>query len=145
MAAILSEDNLEMVRKAIGVEVDARVLPDSTIGLPIYQGAAERWARGLDSTLDTKLAGSDEDIKAAIINAVALKTASLLVMAFPFLTQEQFGHGSGFTRQTINKEQLAESLASRAVEEINSYLNPTGTPASAFLPAFTVARSCRGR
>lgn len=145
MAAILGEPDFELVRKAIGVEIKERALPNSTIALSIYRGAAERWARATDPNLETNLAGDNEDIKAAIVNAVALKTASLLVIAFPFLTQETFGRGSGFTRQAIDKEQLAESLASRASDELQSYLNPGGTSTASFLPAFTVAPGYRGQ
>lgn len=143
MAAILHEEDFEMVRKAIGVEVKARILPSPTIALPIYQGAAERWARETDPNLDENL--TDEKKAQVIKNAVALKTASLLVIAFPFLMQEQFGRGSGFTRQAVDRDQLAESLASRAGDELNSYLNPGGNSTASFLPAFALASGRRGQ
>ncbi|HMV50853.1 MAG TPA: hypothetical protein PLD20_24410 [Blastocatellia bacterium] len=143
---ILAEENFEAVRMAIAVELSEDDLPNAVIALPIYQGVAERWARSVDSTIETRLQNGTEDEKAAALNGVIFKTASLLVSALPFLQREEFGPGEGFTRQKVDKGQLAESLAARAAAELDSYLNPGGnTTTAAFLPAFAVAPGYRGR
>lgn len=144
--AILAEEDLDAVRWAIAVELTADDLPNHVITLPIYQGVAERWAKSVDPTIEDRLANGTQDQKNAALNAVIFKTASLLVSALPFLQREDFGPGEGFTRQKVDKGELAESLAARAAAELDSYLNPGGTTTSAaFLPAFAVAPGYRGR
>lgn len=143
---ILMTPDCESVRKAIGIEVTTAQLPDAVIALAIYEGAASLWAKTVDPDVMAKVAGGTDDQKAHITNAVVLKTASLLVKAFPFLEEESFGLGHNFKRAKVDKEVLSDSLASRAYEEMAAYLNTDTTkPSVAFIPAFTVAPGYRGR
>lgn len=144
---ILAEENFDAVRMAIAIELTEGDLPNAVIMLPIYQGVAERWARGIDPTIETRLQTGTDDQKTAALNAVIFKTASLLVSALPFLQREEFGPGEGFTRQKVDKGELAQSLAARAAAELDSYLNPDGnnSKTAAFLPVFSVAPGYRGR
>lgn len=139
---ILTEENLELVRKAIGVELTEDDLPDNVIALPIYQGRAETWATKIDPQIADRV---DEELQQAQ-NAIAFKTAAFLVTAMPFLTEETFGVREGYRRQEVDTQKLAEALASAAQAELDAYLNPDGGSAStSFLPAFTVASGYRGR
>lgn len=143
---ILTTPDLESVRKAIGIEVTSSQLPDTVISLAIYEGAAALWAKGVDPDVLTTFASGTDDQKAHITNAVVLKTASMLVKAFPFLEEESFGLGHSFKRAKVDKESLSDSLASRAYEEMSAYLDTDDTkPSVAFIPAFAVAPGYRGR
>ena len=143
---ILTNPDLESVRKAIGIEVTTTQLPDATIALAIYEGAAALWAKSVDPDVMTTFANGTTDQKQHITNAVILKTASLLVRAFPFLQEESFGLGHSFKRAAVDKEALSDSLASRAYEEMSAYLNTDTTkPSVAYIPAFAVAPGYRGR
>jgi hypothetical protein len=140
---ILDANDYAMVRAAIGVEVDARALPDDIIALPIYQGAAEIWAHGLDEDW----AARTGDERTALKCGVALKTASLLVTAMPFLIEETFGRTQGFRRQEVDIDKLAAFLNSRASGFLLGYLDPgydVATEVAYAMPAtFTVGHGYR--
>lgn len=138
---VLSEEHYDAIRKAIAVELDADDLPDTTISLSIYLGAAERWAAAADPDIDTRQGAELE----AAQNAVIFKCASLLVPAVPFLEQESFAVGEGFRRQRVDKEELAQTLAVRAQAELDSYLAAGSSTGATYLPVFCTAPGYRGR
>ena len=138
---ILGEEDFDSIRLAISTDLTEDDLPDTTIALPIYLGAAERWAKSVDPSIDTR---TDDKLEAAQ-NAVALKTASLLIVALPILQREEFALGEGYTRQKVDTDQVSKSLAARAQAELDSYLNAGSTTTATYLPAFTVAAGNRGQ
>lgn len=138
---ILSEEHYDAIRKAIAVELDADDLPDTTISLSIYLGAAERWALAADPDIATRQGSQLE----AAQNAVIFKCASLLVPAVPFLEQESFAVGEGFRRQRVDKDDLAQTLAVRAQSELDSYLLTGSSTGATYLPVFCVGPGYRGR
>ncbi len=138
---ILSEEHYDAIRKAIATELDAKDLPDTTISLSIYLGAAERWALATDPDIATR---QGTELEAAQ-NAVIFKCASLLVPAVAFLEQESFAPGESFRRQRVDKDELAQTLAVRAQAELDSYLLAGTASAATYLPTFAVAPGYRGR
>lgn len=138
---ILTPTEFDLVRAAIGVDVNARKLPNKIIAMDIYQGAAERWALLVDATATTR---TGEQLK-ALKSAIALKTASLLIKALPILTREEFRLGEGFQRQTVDVNKRSDDLAAQALETINSYVKPTEEQRTATLPVFfDSAKGSRG-
>lgn len=139
MASILTSAEYAEVRAAIGTDVSARDLPNSIIKLDLYQGVAERWARGIDAAIDTRQGDDLRIIKTAIV----LKTASLILPAFPHLVSEDFGEGESVRRQSVNIEERAAKLAQRAQDAIGQLVTQEAKPLN--LPTmFTVAKGRRG-
>lgn len=127
--AILSVADYPAVRAAIDVSLGENNLPDSTIALPIFHAAAERWVRGRDPNAETYTPGSAnaEAIKQSAIYACA----ALIIGANPNITSETFTDGYRYTRKEIDPSaRQAElwSAAEGAVRDANPDPDPTSEP-----------------
>jgi hypothetical protein len=139
MASILTSAEYVEVRAAIGTDVSPRDLSNAVIKLDLYQGAAERWARSIDATADSRQGDELRTLKTAIV----LKTASLILPAFPHLVSEDFGEGESVRRQPVNIEERATKLAQRAQDTIGQLVAQESKPLN--LPTmFTAAKGRRG-
>lgn len=82
----LTADDLDSVRRAIDVDLDAEILSNEIIQDRVYLGRAAQKILALDPLAETRT-GVQED---AIILATIFQTAAYLVPALPQLITEQF-------------------------------------------------------
>jgi hypothetical protein len=117
-SSILTSADYPQVRAAISVEWDAKMLPDSIIALPAFQGLAERWAKERVLAWATVTDCQLERLKLAI----CLKTAALLIPSLPHTTQENFNGEGSFTKVTVDWVKRAAELHGQAENEISGIL-----------------------
>lgn len=138
---ILDETQYEQVRAAIDTSLTEDDLPDATIALDLYAGAANRWLLRRDSDAATRMG----DDAASVTLAAVLYCAALLVGAIPRLTQENHDGVTSYTRALETPAQIAERLLARAEDALAGVLEPSA-PTTASIPTmFTRASGRRGR
>lgn len=137
--ALLTSADYPAIRAALDVALDSTILPDATIALDIYLGAAEREVAALDPDSGTR---TGDDL-ARVKSAVVYLTAALLAPAIPWIVRESVG-GQSYERVREDWGALASALRQRAHAEIATVLDPTQvTPTR---PAvFALAAGRRGR
>lgn len=135
--AILSSSDYPAIRQALDITFDENYLPDATIALPIYLGAAESEIVRRDPQAASRTGAAGIHIK----NAVILLTASYLAPAIQSMHAETFGTYT-YTHDTTNWQEKAEQLAARSEQELQSAMG--NLPAPARPSFFTVARGGRG-
>ena len=86
LSPFLTDDELDSVRRAIDVDLDADVLPNEIIKDRVYLGRAAQKILSMDPLAESRI-GVQED---AIILAMIFQTAAYLVPALPQLITEQF-------------------------------------------------------
>jgi hypothetical protein len=127
------------IRAALDVSLDSTVLPDATIGLAIFQGAAEADVERQDPQWATRT-GADAT---AIQNAAIYYTAARIAPSIPNITGEAIGDSS-YRREAVDWTARAAWLRSQGDAALASILTPTTVPADR--PTFfAVAAGCRGR
>lgn len=127
------------VRAALDVSLDATTLPDATIGLAIYAGAAAVDVKRRDPAWATRTGDALQRLE----NAQVLFTAALLAPAVPAIEREQMQDYS-YTRSKVDWTARAATLIERANEELAAVVTPTATTPGR--PAFfSVAHGGRGR
>lgn len=113
------------IRAALSTTLTVAALPDATIALPLYQGAAEREAaaRVAGLTLDT-------DQQAQLVEAAIYLCAARLALAVPSITQEGVGRRDyEYRAQPLAPDALAKQLRARASAAISSIKGESGRPA----------------
>lgn len=145
--AILGEEDVagfcDAVRKALDVSIEPSTLPDTTIQLGIYLGAAE--AELLDRVDDAD--DSEHPDRPRVLRALTYLTAELLAPAvFPVTSLSAQTHDLSYSRQVFNPEKKAAELRARAEKEIARLLEPGNTDAGVIMPIFfSTAPGYRGR
>lgn len=119
---ILTAPDFPAVRAAIDLSLDATVVPDATIALPIFQGLAETQVLARDPLAAGRV---DPDLT-HIKNAAIYLTAALLVASLPQIIQEDFAKDYRYVKQPVDREALAALLRARADDEIDAVLDPNG-------------------
>jgi hypothetical protein len=138
MAILATPEDYAAVRASLDVSLTSGDLPDATIALAVFQGAAEAevirrapsWAPG----------GAND---ASVLLAAILWTASLLAERLPVVVSEQEGEYR-YQRQPVDLMALAASLRARAEATLASAFDAGDkTP---YRPSFFgVAHGGRGR
>lgn len=128
------------VRAAINITLDAALLPDATIQLPVFQAAGEDDVRAIDPDADTRGAPLDARIRRAAIFFVA----SRIVLSNPDIVEESFGEQR--TRlATISPAEKAADLREKGLAEVSAVLEAVGVTITARRGThFTLAGGRRG-
>ncbi len=109
------EEDFESVRKALHQQIDAALLPDSTIALDIYQGRAEREIKA--RIPDAEARTGDEAV--LVKNAATFWLASLLAPVVELVLSEALpGGGYRYQRPETNWRERADLLMGAALTEI---------------------------
>lgn len=105
------------IRAALDITLDEAALPDTTIAMDVYLGAAEREVRASVSLPSPPVGENLERVRTAII----LITAANLAPAIPQMQSEQLGDYL-YKKQAVDWKKLAEELRSRANSELTALL-----------------------
>ena len=143
--AILAFADYPAVRAAVDVSLTTANLPDATIALDIYAGAAVRDVtdRYPGAAAVTTPASTQLKITAAAVYfcaaRLAIPLAGVIVSSLSVSTRDQ-----GFSRPPYNGEKRREDLLALAEDELADILEPAEeTPNRPTM--FTVASGTRGR
>lgn len=132
MAYTFDPANYPSVRASIGLDVDATIVPDTTLGLAVYKGEAERYIeRTLTEAQYTNPAWADEAHYAATLYLAALIVPTLRVV------QSERIAGGNLTYASVNLEAIAARLREQAAARLAEIQAATGdgadtTPAPHF-------------
>lgn len=139
MAAEFTSTSYPSIRAVIDTSLTTAELPDGTIQLTVFHGAAEAEVKARVE----EWADLDGDAATRTTRAWIYLTAALLVTAIPHLTAERSADGQSYTRQAVDPAALAASLRARADAEIAAVTDaePTGDRPTAFV----LASGRRGR
>lgn len=138
---ILDSSHYPAIRSLIDTELSPTQLPDATIGLDIYQGAAE--SELLDRVPDAaSKTGSDEvRVKRALVYLTAARLVHSVVRATSMSVSTR---DIAFARPSYDPDEKEAMLRGMAEREIAELLTPTAT-APARPTMFRVGSSTRGR
>lgn len=136
---ILDTAHYEMVRAALGIEVDDYILTDDLIALPIYQGAAETEILRRDPQALSRTGTAAEHI----INAAVYLTAALIAPAMTQMKRESFGDYS--YAATVDWGDREKELRARFEREMAAVLNPDQIATTNRPVIFAAAKAYRGR
>lgn len=122
----VTSEAYEMVRAAIGLEVDNVIVPDSLISSPVHKLEAERFIdRSVSSaTID---GGEYED---RLLYAAALYIAALIVPKLRLVTSERI-EGGNLSFASVDLQTHAEKLERQAQDAISDIQIDSGESASA--------------
>lgn len=139
--AILSSTDYPSIRAALDVDLDSSNLPDSTIALDIYSGAADALVYDRDPDADDRT-GSDADrIKRAAVYFCAALLAPVVVRITSLAVQTR---DVSYSRPVFDPAERAAELRALAEAEIDEVLTPAeeapGRPTM-----FDTAAGTRGR
>jgi hypothetical protein len=137
--ALLDLPDYPAIRAALDVTLDAGLLPDALIGLPINVGAAEAEVLARDPAAATRTGVALQHVK----NAAILLTAANLAPSLPAFTAQAFGSTS-FQHKPVDWVARAAQLRQRADDELASVLQPAAV-APERPTMFAVAAGRRGR
>lgn len=118
--ALLSPTDYPAIRAAIDLSLTATELPDATIALDLYSGAAERWVLARDPDAASRTGTDALRVKEAAV----LACAALLLPAIPAIRRETHGDDS-YERAIVEPAAAAAGLWSRASAAIDAYLEPS--------------------
>lgn len=135
---ILTIADYDAIRKAISLDLDGAMLPDLTIGLPIYAGRAETWVVRRDPLALTRTAPDQVRI---VKNAAIFYAAALIAPSMSSVTTMSDG-GTSVTWKTDWKARANELLA-MADNEIDALVATGEVDLEDRPAAFTVASSGR--
>lgn len=135
---LITATHYPAVRAALDVSLTVLVLPDATIALSIYHGAAEAEILARDPLAATRTGDELQHIQ----NAAVLLTAALLAPALPGYTAEDFSEYS-YQRKTDWATRAAE-LRKRAEAELAAVLEPENPTTASKPTMFTTAPGTRG-
>lgn len=137
--ALLNSGDYPAIRAALDVSLSATDLPDATIALDLYSGAAERWVLARDSNAASRTGTDALRVKEAAVCACA----ALLLPALPIIRRETHGDDT-YERAVVEPEKAAAALWGRASAAIDAYLEPEDTDGQR--PTFfALASGRRGR
>lgn len=139
--AILTSADYPAIRAALDVGLNAQQLPDATIELDTFAGAAE--AELVRRIPDAALL-VDDDLK-RVKRALVWLTAALLAHSVVRITSMSIQtRDLSYSRQTFDPDEKAAELRGRAEAEIAMLLEPNETT-PAMPTMFTLATGGRGR
>jgi hypothetical protein len=115
MPITLGTSEYESARKLVDTSLTADQLPDTTLALDAFGGAAVRW-------VETRTSNADDDAKMAAV----YKLASIVLPAFPRLLSES-NAGYSYSQQQANIEKRVAQLLELAEDSIarSEAENPT--------------------
>ena len=137
--SLLDAADFPAIRAALDVSLKAQTLPDATIALPIYQGAAEAEVLARDPLAESRAGAALQ----RVVNAAIFLTAAYLAPAMPALTAETIGKYS-YERKTDWAARAAD-LRQRADVELAAVLTPDVARSPRPPSLFAVARGRRGQ
>jgi hypothetical protein len=121
---LIDSGDYAMVRAALDVALDETKLPDTTITLDIYLGAAEREAKSRDSSW----ASREDDELAQLKAATAYLTAARMVYAvIPLTAISAQTRDISYSRPAWDAEKKRADLMAMAESEFNELLTPSET------------------
>jgi len=139
--AILSSTDYPSIRAALDVDLDSSNLPDSTIALDIYSGAADQLVYNRDPSADSRTGDDADRIKRAAIYFCAALLAPVVVRITSLAVQTR---DVSYSRPVFDPAERAAELRALAEAEIDEVLTPTeeapGRPTM-----FDTAAGTRGR
>jgi hypothetical protein len=138
--ALLTASEYPAIRAAIDVTLDSELLPDATIGLPLYAGAAEAWVLSRLPTADSLA----EPARTAAVRAAMWRCAALLVPAVPQIVSESTQADHAYTRQGLDIAKRVAQLMALA-EEALAEATPADDVGAPMPTMFTLATGGRGR
>ncbi len=121
--AILDADDYGMIRSAIDVSLTAARLPDATIELPIYLGAAESEVLRRIPDAATRVGEELQHVK----NAIALLVAALLAPTIPRMSSEKMGEYQYQLASASKVGDIVAELRGRADQELRFLELPSAT------------------
>ena len=128
---LITSADYPAIRAAIDTSLDTTSLPDATIALDIYAGAAMRLVLARDPAAATRTG----DALARVTAAAVYYTAARLILALPQITREAYPEQS-YQRQDVNVSERAAYLTSLADAELDAVL---GDAATAGMPTMFAA------
>lgn len=134
---ILDQSRYDEVRKVLDISFDETMIPDSTIELDVYAGAAERELLRLVPDYATLTDTNKAIAKTALIYLVAARLAP----AVPAIVSESTEDHS-YSRQSTNWTQRGAELRAQAHQEIDAVAAQSETEARP--TTFTTAGGGRG-
>lgn len=139
--AILSSSDYPAIRAALDVGLNAQQLPDATIGLDTFVGAAEA---ELLRRVPNAASKTGDDLK-RVKRALVWLTAALLAHSVVRITSMNIQtRDLSYSRQTFDPDEKAAELRGRAEAEIGMVLEPNEST-FAMPTMFTLAAGGRGR
>lgn len=136
--AILTSALYPAVRAAIDLELDSTALPDATIALAIYAGAADQDVLARDPLAETRT-GSD---LIHVQNAAVYSCAARLIIALPQVTSEETPDGHRYQVRAWEPAARAAALRALAAAELDAVV--TADASADRPPFFTRASGTRG-
>lgn len=115
MAELLPMANYPAVRAALDLGLSTHDLPDATIELPIYKGAAERDVKAIDPDAESRTGDELEKAQNAAIYFCAARLAPSVVRLTSLSVQTR---DVSYQKQTFDPEEKAAELIRRAKEEM---------------------------
>lgn len=139
--AILTSSDYPAIRAALDVGLNAQQLPDATIALDTFVGAAEA---ELLRRVPMAAGKTGDDLK-RVKRALVWLTAALLAHSVVRITSMSIQtRDLSYSRQTFDPDEKAAELRGRAEAEIAMLLEPNETT-PAMPTMFTLATGGRGR
>lgn len=136
--SLLTASEYPAIRAAIDVSLDATLLPDSVIALPIYAGAADTDVQSRDPLWASRTGTALQ----RLVNAAIYLAAASLCPAIPQIIQEQTTEHT-YQRRSVDWTALAGELRGRAEAELAAVIE---SDAQIERPTmFTVGIGRRGR
>jgi hypothetical protein len=121
MAFVFDTTRFPDVRAAIGLDIDEAMLPDSTLALPIYKSATERY-------INENLTATQVTAKPELAQyAASLYLASLVVPSLRFVQSERIV-GGNISYVPINVEEKVSQLVGLASGAIADAQGEGGAP-----------------
>lgn len=141
MTALIGSDDYETIRKLLDVSLNDGQLPDSTIGLDIYQGAAIADVLELHPTAESETGTDLLRCKRAAAYFCAARLAPAVVRITSLTIQAR---DLNYARPVFDPEKRAAELRALAQAEITEVLTPT-EQAGTRPTMFVLATGNRGR
>ena len=141
MSTLITPTVYPQIRAALGVLVDANLVPDPIIAMDLFAGRAQTWIEETDPDWATRT-GADRQ---HLVLAGVLRCAGLLAAAMPNITAETFGAEYSYSGKAPDWEARSAGLLADAETEIQTVLSDADTALTASMPTlFTVARPYTG-
>lgn len=118
---ILTAAHYPAIRAALDTELDETALPDKTIALDIYHGAAEREVQARDPDWATRTGEDGQRLRAAVVYLAAARLASAVVRLTSINVQSR---DLSFSRPVFDPAVKAAELRALAEQELAAVLTP---------------------
>ena len=130
---LLTVADYPAIRAALDTSLDADVLPDAVIALPIYHAAAEREVLARVPTVPTEEALEQQRLAAIYL------CAARLALALPQIESETTPDNAAYRRKVVAPEALATTLQGYAAVILDVLAPPSPPPAPVSLISFALA------